>query len=157
MVPPSARSSWRRAGEGGPGPAGSGCLDLLRIPRLAWRLRGPASGYQPRDRTAHQLHPSPGERACNPQAVPRGGGWLYRAGWRPGWWVLLVRYMVCPGIVVGPGSPVWCATPRECFPPGPSAARLLQLRLRGVFRVCLGSCPFGMSLALSFVWCCFSL
>ena len=63
-----------------PGLAGGGCLDLLRVPRFAWRLRGHASGNQPQDCTAHQLHPSPGKRACNPQAAPRGGEWLNWVG-----------------------------------------------------------------------------
>ena len=58
-----------------PGPAGSGCLDLLRVTRLALRLRRLAAGHQPQDCTLHR---------ANARAILRRSPWLCRAGWRSG-------------------------------------------------------------------------
>ena len=78
QVPPSARSSWRRAGEGGPRPCGKWLLGSppSPAPRVAspWACPGiPASG----------LHSASAAPFTGKTRVQSSGG-LYWAGWRPG-------------------------------------------------------------------------
>ena len=58
-----------------PGLAGSGCLDRLQVPRLAWRLRGHARDTSLR--IAQRI-------SCTLHRENARGEWLYWAGWRPG-------------------------------------------------------------------------
>ena len=158
--PPSACSSWRPAGMGGPKPWGCRGLDRLRVPHRPRPVHRFAPRHRPPDCTAHQLHPSPRKRACNLETLSRVCQRAVRFGWRPGprvWLVIYVRVLFFVSsrslFVFGRClslSVVLVCRSAVCF--RPTVVFLIRARVSMCLRPKLSFLAFGFSVTSSLVF-----